>query len=99
MNPTPDTSYKELVDIINKSIKNIETFGTCIVSREVEINKLYDSLYSWHNHKLAEARINTYKEMAQLFCGIPTKTLKRADLKSWIVSEIYDLTKQLEEKL
>ena len=44
------------------------------------------------DQKVKEARIDTYKEIAQLFCGIPTKTLKRADLKDYLSHIINQLT-------
>ena len=42
-----------------------------------------------------KAKLETYKKVAELHCGIHTKTIKRANLKDWLVYEIAELNKQL----
>ena len=44
-----------------------------------------------------EARLDEAKLVAQLFVGLPTKTMKRADLKDYLVYRIAELKAQQEE--
>lgn len=44
-----------------------------------------------------EAKIEESKLIAQLFVGLPTKTMKRTDLKYYLINRIAELKAQQEE--
>jgi hypothetical protein len=44
-----------------------------------------------------EAKIEESKLIAQLFVGLPTKTMKRTDLKDYLINRITELKAQQEE--
>jgi len=101
MNPTPDTSeldkfmqemgYVLADNIVGEFDHYIDYHDQSWIPVKTA-TKMFDLI----NQKLAEARIDIYKEVGQLFCGIPTKTLKRADLKEWLLYRIKQLNKEIE---
>lgn len=50
-----------------------------------------DELRKLMKELVAEARIDEVKLVAQLFVGLPTKTMKRADLKYYLINRIAEL--------
>lgn len=71
-------SYK----IANQSIK---------ANARIEVDALMPLIDQYVERVALEARLDEAKLVAQLFVGLPTKTMKRADLKDYLVYRIAEL--------
>ncbi len=94
---TDNTQDKELREAILLEFKNVHRLAPADYTENCT-NIVMQLITADRKRVELEARLDEAKLVAQLFVGLPTKTMKRADLKYYLINRIAELKSQQEVK-